>query len=743
MSALAPAQLGQSLPTIIPKTVEALSDTHAKVQECAKNALSTFGSVIKNPEIEEISSTLISALVDPNKKTSTALDVLLRTTFVHYIDSPSLSFLAPIIERGLTERSANIKRKSSMLLGNMASLTDEKDLLPYMPKLLPLMKEVLIDPVPETRACVARAFGSMIQKLGENKFPGLVDELFENLALEISNVDKFGAAQGLAEILSGIGVERLESLLEDTFERLHSPKYYVREGFTILLTYLPLTFKDRFSPYVSKIIPVVLDGLADDEESVREAALKCGKVIINHYAKTAVDLLLPQLEEGLFNNSWRIRQNSMNLMGDLLFKISGISATAQTDGDVEADEGCIGTDTQRKAIRDALGIERFKKVLASIYIIRNDISALVRQAAGLVWKSVVANTPKTIRDILPEMMSILIGTLASDNSDKRAIAARTLEDLVQKLDETFLIGVIPTLVEGLRSTDEVTKIGASMAMYEIMASSARAGEEEFITGCSSLVKLALLDSNTEVRSSAAKAFDILHQTTGSKAIDDIIPPLLKEMEDDTNGFALEGLKEIMAIRSNVVFPVLLPNLLASPITPFNAQALSALTKIAGSSLNRKLKTILTALLNELDHSDSGHIEHALEVLLEHVSDEDGVSLVISSLEEMLLDSNRRLNALRCLVILFSKCEEDLTEYANDWVRRLIAMFNVKYKEECRKKSWEALDVLVKKIPKPDLERLIPGVLEGLEHSGSIDDSEASGFNIPKVLNIYNREFHRC
>lgn len=139
-------------------------------------------------------------------------------------------------------------------------------------ELLPPLRDILSDAIPENRASAAASLGLLVEKLGEDSFPDLIDSLMDDLKVDHAGIGRLGSAQALSEILSALGLHRLEDVLPDILNATENIKSTVREAFINLLVYLPATFGNRFQPYLAQTVPKILIGLADDVDAVREGS---------------------------------------------------------------------------------------------------------------------------------------------------------------------------------------------------------------------------------------------------------------------------------------------------------------------------------------------------------------------------------------------------------------------------------------------------------------------------------------
>lgn len=594
MGHCAPKQLSMCLPTIVPKVIEVLGDSHMKVQEAATHALRQLCKAIRNPEIFSLSKHIITALQDPANNTHSCLVKITTLEFKHFIDAASLSLIMPIVQRGFKERSSETRKISAQIIGALYLLTDQRDLYPYLASVIPGIKTSILDPVPEVRAVTATALGAMVRGSGEDVIVELMPWLLEKLTCDVSQVDRSGAAQAITEVVGALGMSKLDSFMEQIILTIDDPRLEpcVKDGYLMLFIYFPIVMGDDFSPYIGLIIGPILNGLAEDVEFVRETALLAGRRIVGMYADSAVKLLLPELEKGLLIENWRVRFSSVKLIGDLLYKISGITSKAYTD---IAGEDEISDGKSEELIKNALGVETCNRVLSGLYICRSDMSHEVKHAAVHIWKMLISNTPKTLREILPTMFGILLGCLVDDNEEKQQMAASTLGDLVKKLGERVLPDTIPILDEELRSSKCDRRRSVCLGLSEIISAATKDMVPTFVPSLIPTIRRALQDPMIEVREAAARTFDVLYSTLGTKALDDVILPLIKQLNDSSHGEAtLDGIKQIMRSKNRVILPYILPYLTDNQ--PVNTKALAALAPVAGEGLIKHLAKILPAML---------------------------------------------------------------------------------------------------------------------------------------------------
>jgi len=137
-----PERIAHLLPNIVPEVTKHVWDTKKEVKNNALDTLLSCCSVIQNPDIQPIVSTLVDANANP-KKNDSALDVLMGTTFVSQVGSPTLAIIVPVLLRGLRSRDVQTKRKCCVVIDNMCRLVhDQKDVEPFVDKLLPELNRV-------------------------------------------------------------------------------------------------------------------------------------------------------------------------------------------------------------------------------------------------------------------------------------------------------------------------------------------------------------------------------------------------------------------------------------------------------------------------------------------------------------------------------------------------------------------------------------------------------------------------
>lgn len=736
MAYLDPQQLANSLPDIIPPLTSVLNDSHKEVRSAANRSMKRFGEVIDNPEIKGLVDILLKALSDPTRYTDEALDALIKVSFVHYLDAPSLALVTRILQRGLSDRS-NTKRKAAQVIGSLAHLTEKKDILAHLPVLVSGLKVAAVDPVPTTRATASRALGSLVEKLGEDALPDLIPGLMQTLKSDTGAGDRLGSAQALSEVLAGLGTARLEETLPTVLQNVESTKPAVREGFMSLFIFLPVCFGNSFANYLGRIVPPILAGLADDVESIRETALRAGRLLVKNFAVRAVDLLLPELERGLADDSYRIRLSSVELVGDLLFNLTGVKASDEEE-DVEDQDDAKEASI---SLKEVLGEEKRNKILSALYVCRCDTSGAVRAAAVSVWKALV-HTPRTLKELVPTLTQLLIRRLGSSNMEHKLIASNALGELIRKAGDGVLSSLLPTLEEGLHtSTDTDAKQGICLALKELISSATPEALEEHEKTLISVVRTALTDADGEVREAAAEAFDSLQNIFHKRAVDQVLPYLLQLLRSETEADnALSALLTLLTetTRSNLIIPALIPDLVKPPISSFNAKAIASLSKVAGAAMNRRLPNIVNSLLeNEINcESDElrEELETSLDTVIQHIDEYDGLNIIMNVLLASIKDDDHRRRAAtaRHFRNFFTAATVDYSRYNQDIIRNLLNSFGDS-DGGVVKEALAALTEFTKKLKKEEMESLVNSTRQTLLLVG-VAGANLRGFELPKGIN---------
>ena len=200
-----PQSFMRTIPELFPVFLDTLFDTHPKVSALCQDILPTICACVKNAEVLGMLDLILDAIRTPQKATEDCLDKLMETTFVNSMDAPSLAVVLPVILRGLRERTKELKQKAATTFGNICALVDDtRDLLPFIPVLLPELEKAEEHSHPDLREAAARAKASLMKGIDstQNDERKVASDIVQR-AIEEAGVRVDGETQAYAAALGG------------------------------------------------------------------------------------------------------------------------------------------------------------------------------------------------------------------------------------------------------------------------------------------------------------------------------------------------------------------------------------------------------------------------------------------------------------------------------------------------------------------------------------------------------------
>lgn len=187
----------------------------------------------------------------------------------------------------------------------------------------------------------------------------------------------------------------------------------------------------------------------------------------------------------------RTRQSSIELLGELLLRLTDRMPLVIVEE---------GEDPPEDSPLAHVPTPQQHALLASLHIARSDASAVVKAAAATTWKTLVENTPRALRAILPTLTDQLISLLSGGEGEPQAAAAAALGELVAKLGERVLPKLVPILQRGLTEGDADYRAGVCLGLAELIGAAGRDTVESFLDDLIAAVRTGLCDEEPQVTS---------------------------------------------------------------------------------------------------------------------------------------------------------------------------------------------------------------------------------------------------
>eukprot|EP00178_Gracilaria_changii_P025413 TRINITY_DN78286_c0_g1_i1.p1 TRINITY_DN78286_c0_g1~~TRINITY_DN78286_c0_g1_i1.p1 ORF type:complete len:466 (+),score=83.22 TRINITY_DN78286_c0_g1_i1:1549-2946(+) len=404
------------------------------------------------------------------------------------------------------------------------------------------------------------------------------------------------------------------------------------------------------------------------------------------------------------------------------------------------------TEATMNAIEEVLGIERRNEVLAALYIIRCDVSVRVRQTGMQVWKSVVANTPRVLRDIMPSAVRQIVDGLGDEVEERRAASGRTLSDLSQKLGDRVVPEVLPALRSGICNNEASARIrrGTCEGLGELVGASPKHQIEDYADDLIDTVYQALFDTLPVVRSLAAEVLALLLKPLGTTVVDAIVPKVKEKLFSDSAEAetALDTLKLILISGGPRLTSIVVPRLIATkPLQTAACKALSTAATVAQSGFEPYVSDVIDAIVDTLEEGESNGTE-AIESVLGAIANGE-VETRKLKLDTLFSKYNegyaeRRIAASSAVQGFCRRSSQTVVSGAAVPLLEVLIRQLSGSDEMAAKSSWVALSALSDVVPSETLSLHIPVIRQSLRAAASgifVDDSSTAvtALQMPKAV----------
>jgi ABC-type Mn2+/Zn2+ transport system ATPase subunit len=403
---ICPKQVGIAMPKVMAAIKAAVGDARKEVKKEAEGFLrSLVNDMSKTPELIPMREDIIASILDSAnmEKAADALHKLANTTFMNTMDSCTFGLLFPVVSRAMREKSHDAKTKGVQIVGASVNLIADPELLePYVAELMPLLKECLMHPTPGIQREASKSFGllsaGLPQLCSDDIYPYLMDKLeSKHEDADVSEVDRRGAAHGLAEVLLHRRDLMPNCLYKEILPRISGGKSNeTKAGALALFQFLAHHGTSAFLPHLPRCLQTILDALNEESEIVHKQAVASVQVFIAEYGSAYPRLLMPRLQQALFFEDEDGRERAMNLFFTFCEKLQDA---------VKFGQDFLSMEAIPQWYRHSL--------LSSIFIARTDTNYAVRRQATLLWKEKLQSGQKAKTEIMPLLVQIMKALKAS------------------------------------------------------------------------------------------------------------------------------------------------------------------------------------------------------------------------------------------------------------------------------------------------------------------------------------------